>query len=77
MRDRHQRLLEVDQRLLRLHDMSPVPQQEEDLEADQNSSADDSQMSVEAIRKLFADLVCPPALSHYADSYPATDLTNS
>ena len=27
-------------------------------------------MSAEAIRKLFADTVCPPALSHYADPFP-------
>ena len=76
-RDRQQHLYEADQCLLRLRDVSPVPQQEENLEADQNSSADDSRMSAEAVRKLFADLVCPPALSHYADPYPATDLINN
>ena len=67
----------MDQRRLRLRDVSPVPQQDEDLDADQNSSADDSQLSAEAVKKLFDDLICPPVLSHYADPYPATDLTNN
>ena len=47
------------------------------LEADKNWSADNSRMSAEAVRKLFSYLVCPPALSHYADPYPTTDLTNN
>ena len=76
-RNRYQRLFEADQRLLRLCNLSPVPQLEDDLEADQNSSADDSRMSAEAVRRLFAKFVCPPALSHYADPYPSTDLTNT
>ena len=75
LRQRH--LHEADQRLLRLRDASPVSQQDEDLDADQNSSADDSRLSAEAVKKLFDDLLCPPALSHYADPYPATDLTNT
>ena len=54
-----------------------MPQQNEDLDADQNSSADDSRLLAEAVKKLFDDLLCPPALSHYADPYPATDLTNN
>ena len=33
-------------------------------------------MSAEAVKKLFADLVCPPALSHYADPFPDADVTN-
>ena len=37
----------------------------------------DSHLSVEAVKKLFDDLLCPPALSHYADPYPATDPTNN
>ena len=74
--DRQRRLHEVDQSRLRLRDVSPVPQQDEDLDADQNSSADDSQLSVEAVKKLFDNLLCPPALSHYADPYPAMYSTN-
>ena len=34
-------------------------------------------MSAEAIRKLFPGLVCLPALSHYADPFPTSDVTNS
>ena len=74
----HQRLLhEADQHLLKLRDVSPVPQQDEDLDADQNSSSDNSQLPAEAAKKLFDDLLCPPALSHYADPYPATDQMNT
>ena len=75
--DRQRRLHEADQCLLRLCDVSPVPQQDEDLDADQNSSADDSQLSAEAVKKLFDNLLCLPALSHYADPYPAMDQTNT
>ena len=67
----------ADQRMLRLRNVSPVPQQEDDPEADQNSSADDNRMSAEAVRKLFADFVCPPALSYYTDPFPDTDMTNT
>ena len=70
--DRQRRLHEADQRLLRLRDVSPVPQQDEDLDTDQNSTADDSQLSAEAVKKLFDDSLCPPALSHSADPCPAT-----
>ena len=59
-----------------LRDMSPVPQQEDE-DADQSSSPDDTGMSAEAVKKLFADLVCPPALSHYADPFPDADVTNT
>ena len=75
--DRQRRLHKADQRLLRLRDVSPVPQQDEDLDADQNSSADDSRLLAEVVKKLFDDLLHPPALSHYADPYPATDLTSN
>ena len=75
--DRQGRLHEADQRLLRLCDASPVPQRDDDQEADKNSSVDNSQLSVEAVKKLFDDLLCPLALSHYADPYPATDPTNT
>ena len=34
-------------------------------------------MSAEAVRNLFTNLVCPLALSHYADPYPSTNLTNN
>ena len=70
--DLQQHLHEADQHLLRLHDASPVPPQDDDQEADQNSSGD-----AEAVKKLFDDLLCPPALSHYADPYPATNPTNT
>ena len=63
--------------LLRLRDVSLVPPQDDDLDAEQISSVDDSHLSVEAVKKLFDDLLCPPALSHYADPYPATDPTNN
>ena len=63
--------------MLRLRDVSPVPQQEDDPDDDQNSSADDTRMSAEAVRKLFPDLVNPPTLSHYADPFPNTDMTNT
>ena len=75
--DGQRRLHEADQRLLWLHDASPVPPQDDDLEADQNLSVDDSQLSAGAVKKLFNDLLCPPALSHNADPYPATDPTNT
>ena len=59
--DLQQHLHEADQHLLRLHDASPVPPQDEDQEADQNSSVDDPQLSAEAVKKLFDDFLCPPA----------------
>ena len=34
-------------------------------------------MSAEAVRKLSADLVCPPALSHYADPFPDAPVTSN
>ena len=75
--DRQRRLHEADKHRLRLRDASPVPPQDDDQEADQNSSVDDSQLFAEEVKKLFDDLLCPPALSHYADPYPATDPTNT
>ena len=63
--------------LFRLRDVSPVPPQGDDLDAEQISSVDDSHLSAEAVKKLFDDPLCPPALSHYADPYPATDPTNN
>ena len=32
---------------------------------------------MEAVRKLFADLVCPPVLSHYADPFSDVAVTNN
>ena len=32
---------------------------------------------MDAVKKLFDDLLCAPALSHYADPYPAMDETNT
>ena len=75
--DRQWRLHAADQRLLWLRDVSPVPHGEEDLDSDQNSLDEDSQLSGEAVKKLFDDLLCPPALSHYADPYPAADQGNN
>ena len=34
-------------------------------------------MSAAAVRKLFADRVCPPALSHYADPFPDAPVANN
>ena len=62
--------------LLRLRDVSLVPPQDDDLDAEQISSVDDSHLCV-AVKKLFDDLLCPSALSHYADPYPATDPTSN
>ena len=36
----------------------------------QSTSVDASQLSAEKVQKLFADLITPPALSHYADPIP-------
>ena len=36
----------------------------------QSTSVDGSQLSAEKVQKLFADLITPPALSHYADPIP-------
>ena len=58
-------------------DVSPVPPQGDDLDAEQISSVDDSHLSAEAVKKLFDDPLCPLTLSHYADPYPATDMTNN
>ena len=41
---------------------SPIPEQ--------STTVDDSQLSAEKVQKLFADLLDPPALSHYADPLP-------
>ena len=63
--------------MLHLLDIFTVPQQEDEPEADQNLSPEGNMMSAEAVRSLFADLVCPPALSHYADLFLDLDMTNS
>ena len=63
--------------MLRLLDISSVPQQEDEPEADQSLSPEDNKMSAEVVRSLFADLVCPPALFHYADPFLDLDMTNS
>ena len=75
--DRLSRPFAVEQQLLRLRDQSPVPQQEEEQDVDQSSSSNDNAMSAAAVRKLFADLVCPPALSHYADPFPDAPVANN
>ena len=69
-RDRISRPHAADQHLLRLrvddgdqHPCdSPIPEQ--------STTVDDSQLSAEKVQKLFADLLDPPALSHYADPLP-------
>ena len=66
----------ADQRLLRLrvddgdqHPRdSPIP--------DQSKTVDDSQLSADMVQKLFADLLDPPALSHYADPLPDSTPSN-
>ena len=75
-RDRRRRLPEAYQRLLRLRDFSPVPQRDEDQDSAQNSPDEDSHLTVEAVKKLFEDLLHLPELSHYADPYPAADQAN-
>ena len=69
-RDRISRPHAADQHLLRLriddgdqHPRdSPIPEQ--------STTVDDSQLSAKKVQKLFADLLDPPALSHYADPLP-------
>ena len=57
------RLDDDDQRTDNLHPRdSPAPEQ--------STPVDDSQLSAEKMQKLFADLIDPPALSHYADPLP-------
>ena len=63
--------------MLHLLDVSPVPQQVDEPEADQNLSPEDNKMSAEAVRTLLADSVCPTALSHYMDTFLDLDRTNS
>ena len=75
--DRRRRLHEADQPLLHLLDFSPVPQRDEDLDSAQNSPEEDSQLSAEAVKKLFDGLLHPPKLSHYADHYPVADQANN
>ena len=70
-------LYEADQRLLRLCDDAPIAPQDDHQGADKNSSVDDPQLSAEAVKKLFDDLLCPPALSHYGEPYPAANPTNT
>ena len=75
-RDRISRPHAADQHLLRLriddgdqhpHDF-PIPEQ--------STKVDDSQLSAEKVQKLFADLLDPPALSHYADPLPDSTPSN-
>ena len=42
----------------------------------QSTSVDASQLSAEKVQKLFADLITPPALSHYADPIPDSASNN-
>ena len=74
--DRISRPHAADQRLLRLrvddgdqHPRdSPIPEE--------SNTVDDSQLSAEKVQKLFADLLDPPALSHYADPLPDSTPSN-
>ena len=75
--DRLSHPLAVEQQLLCLRDESPVPQKEEQQDADQSSSSNDNAMLAEAVRKLVTELVCPPALSYYADPFPDALVTNN
>ena len=65
------------QQLLHFRDQSPGPQQEEEQDMNHQSSSNDNALSATAVRKLFEDLVCPPALSHYADPFPDAPVTNN
>ena len=75
-RDRISRPHIADQHLLRLriddgdqHPRdSPIPEQ--------STTVEDSQLLAEKVRKLFADLLDPPALSHYADPLPDSTPSN-
>ena len=75
-RDRISRPHAADQHLLRLrvddgdqHPRdSPIPEQ--------STTVDDSQLSAEKVQKLFADLLSPPALSHYTDPLPDSTPSN-
>ena len=75
-RNRISRPHAADQHLLRLriddgdqHPRdSPIPEQ--------STKVDDSQLSAEKVQKLFADLLDPPALSHYADPLPDSTPSN-
>ena len=75
--DRRSRPFAAEQQLLHLRDQSPVTSQEQDQDADLQSFSNDNVMSAEAVRKLFADLVCPPALSHYADPFLDAPVTSN
>ena len=64
-----------DIRLLRLcaddDDQRPVSTHPRDSpDPEQSTPVDGSQLSAEKVQKLFADLITPPALSHYADPIP-------
>ena len=50
------------------HPVSTHPRDSPDPE--QSTPVDGSQLSAEKVQKLFADLITPPALSHYADPIP-------
>ena len=50
---------------------SPVLHKDEDLDSNQNSPDEESQLSAEAVKKLFDNLLHPPALSHSTDPYQA------
>ena len=75
-RDRISRPHAADQHLLRLRIVdgdqhprdSPIPEQ--------STTVDDSQLSADKVQKLFADLLDPPALSHYADPLPDSTPSN-
>ena len=64
-----------DIRLLQLRadddDQRPVSTHPRDSpDPEQSTPVDGSQLSAEKVQKLFADLITPPALSHYADPIP-------
>ena len=64
-----------DIRLVRLHadddDQRPASTHPRDSpDPEQSPPVDGSQLSAEKVQKLFADLIAPPALSHYADPIP-------
>ena len=74
--DRISRPHAADQRFLRLRVNDGDQHPRDSLIPDQSKTVDDSQLSAEKVQKLFADLLDPPALSHYADPLPDSTPSN-
>ena len=75
--DRRSRPFAAEQQHLHLRDQPPVPSRVQDQDADFQASSSDNVMSADTVHKLFADLVCLPVLSHYADPFPDAPVTST